>query len=236
MSAPRERQCRLIARVHALEADMQVGKSGAATWVCAWLLLVLSSSAAERAHAEELGTRQNLVLSAERMFGFYIDNQTIEDAAGRDDTTHRTVFGLGWVGSQNVLPLATPRLGIDYFITNGFTLGGNIGFFTHTNEGTTLTGFLLAVRAGYALRLGHSVSLWPRAGLGFTLFDLENTKDDQHLFSMTLEAPFAFALTEGFAITAGPTLDFGFAGDAFGRSYRELLFGVMIGLSGWINL
>lgn len=213
---------------------MQLGRIGAAMRrVFACFVLVLSWSAV--AHAEELGTRQNLVISAERMFGFYIDNESY-DRSGPDSTTHHTVFGLGWVGTQTLLPLATPRLGIDYFITNGFTLGGNLGIFTHTEDGTTLTGFLLAVRAGYALRLGHSVSLWPRGGLGFQLFDLENAPHGSHLFTVTLEAPFAFALTEGFAITAGPMLDFGFAGSDNGTTYHELLFGLMIGLSGWINL
>ena len=48
--------------------------------------------------------------------------------------------------------------------------------------------------------------------------------------------PFAFALTEGFAISVGPTLDLGFAGKRIGADYSELLFGVMIGLSGWTGL
>jgi hypothetical protein len=212
---------------------VQLGRGSAAKRALACLVLAMSCSTV--AHAEELGTRHNFVLSGERLFGFYIDNQTHETGS-RDETSHHTVFGLGWSGSPTLLPLATPRLGVDYFVTDGFTLGGNIGFFTHTLDGTTFTGFLLALRAGYALRLGHAVSLWPRGGLSFMLLDRENAPHDVHLFTVTLEAPFMFALTEGFAITAGPVLDLGFAGEDVGITYRDLLFGVMIGLSGWINL
>jgi hypothetical protein len=192
----------------------------------------LSISASASARAEELTTHGNLVLSGERLFGFYLDNQTTE-RGGRDDTVHRTVLGLGFAAVGG--PLSTPRLGIDYFVTNGFTLGGNIGFMNQTVAGRNGTVFTLGFRAGYALRLGHVVSIWPRAGLGFWFESVENASDS-HLLTFTVDVPFAFALTEGFAITAGPLLDIGFAGKLVGTNYSELLFGVMIGLSGWTGL
>lgn len=199
---------------------------------CIALLCVLLGLSAS-ARAEELTHHGNLVISGERLFGFYLDNVTT-DVGGRDDTIHHTVIGLGWSAPGGMLP--TPRLGIDYLLTNNFTLGGNIGFISHTVAGRSDTAFMLDFRAGYALRLGHVVTLWPRAGLGFGFESIENAPSDSHLFMFTVDVPFAFALTEGFAITAGPVLDIGFAGKSVGRDTSELMFGVMIGLSGWTGL
>ena len=194
----------------------------AATW--------LSSSYVQ---AEELVSRQNLVFSAERMFGFYIDNVTV-DVGGRDTTTHYTVLGLGWSASPT--PLSAPRLGIDYFIGNGLTLGGNIGFVSATSEGFTTTGFLVGARVGYAVRLGHSVTLWPRGGLGFAFLEPEGSARGSKTFALSFDVPFAFSPTEGFAFLLGPTLDLGIVGERGDNDASELLFGLMIGLCGWTGL
>lgn len=199
----------------------------------AWLCVLLLGSISASARAEELTSHGNLVISGERLFGFYLDNVTRE-VGGRDDTVHHTVIGLGWAAPAGML--ATPRLGIDYLLTDNFSLGGNIGFISHSVAGRTETAFMLDFRAGYALRLGHVVTLWPRAGLGFGFASVENAPDDSHMFTFSVDVPLAFALTEGFAITAGPVLDIGFAGKDVGRDASELLFGVMIGLSGWTGL
>lgn len=203
-----------------------------AVLLCVFLAWI---SAPALARAEELTTRGNLVLSAERLFGIYLDNVTIE-RGGRDDTIHHGVVGLGWSNTDDDSTLAAPRLGVDYFISNEFTLGGNLGFISSTRAGTTRTSFMLGLRAGYALRLGHVVTIWPRGGLGFRFTSIEGAPSDSHLMTFGVEVPFAFALTEGFAITAGPTLDIGFSGKTFGADSSELLFGLMIGLSGWFGL
>lgn len=199
--------------------------------------LVLTAAAclfANEAHAEELASRQNLVFSAERMFGFYLDNVTV-DISGRDSvTTHHTVLGLGW--TNPVTPLSAPRLGIDYFIGSGLTLGGNVGFVSATSAGITSTGVLLGARVGYAVRLGHSVTLWPRGGLTFALLDSEGSAPDVKTFALSFDVPLAIALTEGFAFLLGPTLDLGIVGERGDSDASELLFGLMIGLCGWTGL
>jgi hypothetical protein len=199
-----------------------------------WLCCVAGLAASPRsASAEELGTRQNLVFSAERLFGFYIDNETRE-ANGRKYTTDRTVIGLGW--SSPTSPLTLPRLGIDYFISSAFTLGGNVGFSSVTTDDNTATSFLIGLRAGYALRLGHSVSLWPRAGFTYTSTDFENTSADTYTFALSVDAPFTFALTEGFAFMIGPMLDVGFLAERGDQDASQIIFGLSIGLTGWTNL
>lgn len=183
--------------------------------------------------AEELGSRRNLVFSAERLFGFYIDNTTIE-AAGRDISDDKTVIGLGWSDRSSELTL--PRLGIDYFLTSHFTLGGNVGFFSRTREGDTTTSFLLGLRGGYAIRLGHAVSLWPRVGFTYTSTNNEHVTSDTYTFALSIDAPFSFALTEGFAFTVGPCADIGFVAERADQDASQLIFGLMIGLTGWTNL
>ena len=196
-------------------------------------VLVCCALSARAAHAEELPSRQNLVFSAERLFGFYIDNVTRE-LNGVDDTTHHTVLGLGWSASPT--PLSLPRLGIDYFINNGLTLGGNIGFVSATTDGNTVTGFLIGARVGYAVRLGHSVTLWPRGGISYTALEPEGNQAGSKMFALSFDVPFAIAPTEGFAFLLGPTLDLGIAGERGDVDASELLFGLIIGLCGWTGL
>jgi len=200
---------------------------------CTLLLTCLVWLSASEARAEELVSRQNLVFSAERLFGFFIDNVTVE-RNGRDDTTHHTVFGVGWSDSPTLL--STPRLGIDYFLGPGLTLGGNLGFVSATTAGLTTIGVLLGARVGYALRLGHSVTLWPRGGLTFVSAEPEGAISGDKMFALAFDVPFAFSPAEGFAFLVGPTLDLGVAGERGELDSSELLFGLMIGLCGWTGL
>lgn len=185
------------------------------------------------ASAEELTSHGNLVFSAERFFGFYFDHES-QEVGDRDVNVDATSISLGW--SRPASWLMTPRLGIDYFLGRNFTLGGNIGIFNESYENRALTGFLLGFRVGYALRLGHVVSLWPRGGFTYTSLAVKGSSADNYTFALTLDAPFVFALTEGFAFTLGPTFDLGFLAQREDRDTTEVLFGVMFGLTGWTNL
>ncbi|HET8939510.1 MAG TPA: hypothetical protein VFN67_38985 [Polyangiales bacterium] len=189
-----------------------------------------------RVEAEELGSKGNLVFSAERLFGVYFDHLTVEETNTVDRKFDTTVIGLGWSSAAVDAPLLTPRLGIDYFLGNAFTLGGSIGFLSFSRNDYTTTTFLLSFRAGYALRLGHSVSLWPRAGFSYYNSSYENSNADTNTFAITIDAPFAFALTEGFALTLGPVIDLGFIGERADSDATETMFGLSFGLAGWTNL
>jgi hypothetical protein len=202
-----------------------------APWVsCALALCTLTAAAA---HAEELGEKQNIVFSGERLFGFYVDNQSA--------SVHRdhTVFAFGWQNNASSA-LTAPRLGVDYFITRALTLGGNIGIVSHNQvigrASTTSTGVLFGARVGYAFRLGHAVSFWPRAGLTYATVSTDGVAGDAHVFSLSIDAPFTFAPSENFAILLGPCLEVGMLGKENGSDYSEVMFGVMIGLAGWVGL
>lgn len=196
-----------------------------------WLALDPAS-----AHAEELTSRGNLVFSADRLFGLYFDHVSVELPGGRTEKADQTLIGLGWSQPFSTGLATQPRLGIDYFISHGFTLGGSIGFSSASTNDLTTTAFLLAVRAGYALRLGHSISFWPRGGFTYTTFSVEDSSLDHYTFGLTVEAPFVFALTEGFALTLGPNLDLGFLAERRSLDATETVFGLMFGLAGWTNL
>lgn len=206
--------------------------------LCPWALALVGclaylANAPASVQAEELGSKRNLVFSAERLFGFYIDNLTI-DTGPRDVSDDKTVIGLGWSNPSS--SLTVPRLGIDYFLSSAFTLGGNVGFVSSNREGDTTTGFLLGVRGGYAVRLGHAVSLWPRVGFTYTSTAFEHVNSDTYTFALTLDAPFSFALTEGFAFMLGPCADIGFLAERADQDASQIVFGLMIGLGGWTNL
>jgi hypothetical protein len=199
--------------------------------LCAALWLACAPT---RACAEEIGTRRNLVFSAERLFGVYFDHTSYE-RNNLDVDNDSTVIGLGWAGNPTSA-LVTPRLGIDFFLGNAFTLGGSLGFYSGTTNDYTITSFLLAFRAGYALRLGHSVTLWPRGGFSYVTTSGEDSARDNYTFALTVDAPFVFSLTEGFAITLGPTFDLGFLAEYQSFDATQTVFGLMFGLSGWTNL
>lgn len=201
------------------------------------VLFALWLAVPTRAHAEELGSRGNLVFSADRLFGLYFHHESIETSPNTNVEADTTSIGLGWSVPGSNTMLTYPRLGIDYFLTRAFTLGGSIGFWTgSTEDQATRTYFLLAARVGYALRLSHSVSFWPRAGFTYTTVSVEDSNLDNYTFAVTIEAPFVFAITEGFAFTVGPNLDLGFLAERASRDASETLFGLMVGLSGWTNL
>ena len=199
-------------------------------------LLALCLLVPVHAHAEELGSRGNLVFSADRLFGLYFGHESVEVTDNSSVSRDRTLIGLGWSQPVDTTMTTTPRLGIDYFLTRALTLGGGIGFANSNVEDRSATAFVFAARVGYALRLGHSVSLWPRGGFTYTTVSVEDSSLDHYTFALTVEAPFAFALTEGFAFTLGPNLDLGFLAERASRDATETVFGLMVGLAGWTNL
>ena len=143
-----------------------------------------------------------------------------------------------WVGLQPVIPLltTTPRLGIDYFLTRNFTLGGNLGFSTGGTE--TVLHHRVRVRIAGRLRAALGPFGVAVAARWLHLHDLfyADSNLDYFTFGLTVEAPFVFALSEGFALTAGPNLDLGFLAERESRDATETVFGLMFGLSGWLNL
>src|SRR5262249_47216936 len=132
--------------------------------------------AAAPARAEIAGAG-TLVISAERLFGFSANEVTTATQNG-DVSTSRTDFGLLWGSTTNVYMI--PRVGVDYLVIDGLSVGASLGFFVSSNDagtvngitsvqtsGPTSTRFLIAPRAGWVHGLGGRLGIWLRGGLTY---------------------------------------------------------------------
>lgn len=187
------------------------------------------------AFAQELNGAGHLAFGAERLFGFYLDKQNY-DAGPLDRDLDTTSVGLGWTLTNPTALLSLPRVGVDYFIDEHLTVGGSFGIASISGDGPEAIGLLFAGRVGYALRITHAISFWPRGGLTFAMADGDGD-DDLSVFGLTIEGMFTLAPSDGWAVLAGPLLDLGFLGGAGDDvDHTEILFGIMFGLTGWLEV
>ena len=185
------------------------------------------------AFAQELNGAGHLAFGAERLFGFYLDKQNY-DAGALDRDVDTTSVGIGLTLTESSALLALPRVGVDYFIDEHLTLGGSFGLSSLSVENADALGILLAARVGYALRLTHAISFWPRGGLTFASLGGDA---DLNVFALTIEGMFTLSPSDGWAVLAGPLLDLGFLGGAGDDvDHSEILFGIMFGLTGWLEV
>lgn len=176
------------------------------------------------AQAQELGEQGTAVLAAERLFGINFQSSSVEDA---DEDRDVSSVGFGWLRSEAAYHV--PRAAFDYFVTDGLSIGGSVGFFVIGNDGDH-TGFLIAPRVGYAFMFNDWAGFWPRGGL--TYFNEEPGNTDYSQFALTLEGMFAFVPGEEWAILLGPTIDLGLAGEVGDRDFTQHAFGITTGLAG----
>ena len=184
------------------------------TWTVACLLVLFAG----RASAQEptFGDAGHVAISAERLFGYVHASRTqtmgvTETNTSQDYFTLLTnpvgaISGYGW-----------PRIGIDAFVTGGLSVGGALGFFYLSDQDEdTSTGFLLAPRIGYALPVGPSVAIWPRAGVTYWHISTDPSASDTDASSsavaVTLEVPVTFFLAPRVGFMIGPTVDIGVGG------------------------
>lgn len=215
-----------------MKTKMQSPLAGLAALFAACMLFAVPSPAC----AQELGTKGNFVFNVERLFGFYVDKQSI-DVGPVTNHISTTDISLGWNAAPTALTF--PRLGLDYFIDEHFTIGGNFGLFTRSRDAganSDDTGILFGVRGGYALRLSHAVSFWPRVGLSYAkVSGGAGLSADAHLVSLGLEGMFSLAPSENWSFLLGPTIDVGIDGAVGNNDMTENCFGIMAGVLGWIG-
>lgn len=189
------------------------------------------------AAAQPIGQASDLVIGAERLFGFYMGGQTTE-LPGGDRELDISTFSLLW--NWNPSLLNQPRFAIDYFVINGLSVGGAFGVFSVDVEDVDGTGFLFLGRVGYLLNLGSVAGFWPRGGLLYYNLDADNLVADRDQLALELEAMFTLAPRPGWAILLGPTLDLGITGETREPpndvDFHEYTVGVMIGMLGWVSL
>jgi len=195
----------------------------------ALLLTLLSGTAA--AQAQQLGQEGQFTVAAERLFGFHWASVSVENEDGPDGDGTARMVGLGWHYAQG-MPYNQPRAGFDYFLTDNFTLGGSLGFFSGSTDdmgGADFDGILLAPRLGYAMQLSRTISFWPRGGLTYI------TVDDPYVLALSGEAAFVFQPQPNWGILLSPTLDIGPFGETGGDPEQDMTahsVGVTVGLLG----
>ncbi len=184
------------------------------------LLLLVPFSAG----AEPLGQAGQVTLGAERAFGLQYAKQENRS----EGYTSFSMFGATGVEAV-VAPYAIPRLGIDYFAGERFSIGiaGTFGQFSQNSSSAT---HILSVtpRVGVALPLSEGATFWPRVGMTYVRFGSDS--DSEHVLAVALEAQFVFRIAGSFGFSLTPTADIGV--EASG-SRKLNQFGAAGGLVGW---
>ena len=182
---------------------------------------------------ERFGSAGQFAISADRLTG--ISHTTIKSELGEvEETQNMTTITLftNTLGDRTSA-YSAPRLGGDYFVTDGLSLGAAIGIIHNTSalereqgnssmeiDGPSRTGFLFYPRVGYALMFQDNVGFWPRGGLTYASASSTTEGDDedeeskisQSALALSLEALFVFSPVPHVAFTGGPTLDLGLSG------------------------
>lgn len=167
------------------------------------------------AHADAIRSG-TFALGAERITGVFHSD---EKAAG-NNSVGNTGFALFGNAEDSALAGAwqLPRIGFDFFVTNGLSLGGSfIVLSRDTDLGRidghgNITDIIVAPRVGFGYMFGRVVGIWPRGGLSYW-HQSATGNNEAHSFAFDIDVPFLFAPAHNFAITLGPLLDVGFAGD-----------------------
>jgi hypothetical protein len=166
-----------------------------------------------------------LAVSAERLMGFSRSSETSEGDYGKSTSTSTNISLLSAPLSGFFSAYSVPRIGFDYFVAEGVSIGGSFSYahvgFTSEDEPTdgpssesdsSFDMVMLVPRVGYAYMFSDHVGIWPRAGVTYMRAWTEFNDDDSSTGStlaLSVEAPFLFAPTDNIAITFGPTLDYG---------------------------
>jgi hypothetical protein len=172
---------------------------------------------------ENIGTQGQFVIGAERLTGIFWDKETSEGVP--DDRTD-TSTTIALLAHDSGSPSNVPRLGFDYLVTDGLTIGGSL-YVAHISrsssqgdadaDGPSTTAFYINPRVGYAYAFDDTFGIWPRGGIAYYSFKQSGPEDENPETTrsgpmLTLEGNFYISPIQHFAITAGPFLDLGLGG------------------------
>jgi hypothetical protein len=184
------------------------------TWTVACLLVLFAG----RASAQEstFGEAGHVAISAERLFG-YVHASRTQTVGGTETTASQDYFTLLTNPVGALSGYGWPRIGIDAFVTRGFSVGGALGFFYLSDQDEdSSTGFLLAPRIGFAVPVGSQVSIWPRVGVTYWHISSNPSSSDTDTSSsavaVTIEVPVTILVAPRVGFTIGPTVDIGVGG------------------------
>lgn len=187
------------------------------------VLVVALSSGQALADPGEAG---QLAVAAERLTGFTYTTSSSEDDYGKRTTTVSNFHLLSNPLSGFATAYSVPRVGVDYFVAPGVSLGGSLSYARigvgykeeptggpSTDYDSTLNLWSVSPRVGYAHMFSSGVGIWPRAGVTYirtsTSYNEDDSESSGSALALTVEAPLLLAPAPNVAITLGPTIDFG---------------------------
>ncbi|HMJ15164.1 MAG TPA: hypothetical protein VK524_27305 [Polyangiaceae bacterium] len=206
---------------------------------------------------ENIGNQGQFVIGAERITGLFFDKTHLEnpDTDAESDTSTTRIGLLGSDGGDS--PSGTPRLGFDYLVTDGLSVGGALWLTTESTETEisggdstddgSLTTFYINPRVGYAYAIDDTFAIWPRAGVAFATASGDTGDGEVDIsansLQLTLEGNVVISPMEHFAIIGGPFLDLGLSGsrelDAGSATETQEIdmkfttFGIAAGIAGY---
>jgi len=210
-------------------------------------LFVASPASAQQA-GKSFGDQGEFIFGADRLFGLFAFTSNSFSTGGNNITVTGTdmaffgglnsaavganpVGGAFFVGNPTFYNV--PRLGFDYTIIQGLTLGGEaIAFFTLggnaslNNANNQVPGgnvFGIAPRVGYIFNLSDVFAIWPRGGFSYydsnyslqdARFNRCNDTANANVFGLDIDPVLTISPVQHFAFMVGPSLDWGFTGGA----------------------
>ncbi len=209
---------------------------------------------------DNIGNQGQFVVGAERLTALSFDSLTTSLPAPIGDETQKST-GIALLGNSvsagGITPSSLPRLGFDYFVIDGLSVGTSL-VYAHMSLKAEAGGqsqdqgsqdvFLFAPRVGYALQFGDTFSFWPRAGITYTNASTStpasagqsSSSTSTHFLDLTVEPLFGLSPVSHFVILGGPYLDLGLSGSskAGGSSQsvdqKATSFGLTFGIAGYI--
>lgn len=176
---------------------------GFSRWLAAGLGLAVALTLASAAEAAGPVRKGTISLSAERLAGI----------GARVDDPNAAFYAAILTTTATQSPVTTlqyPRLGFDYFIIDGLSLGGNAGFGFHSAGGGNVASIAFIPRVGYAFDITRSLLFWPRGGVGFHLVDDANPGSFSTAL-LSLEGAFLLKIVPHAFFEFGPYFDIAFA-------------------------
>ena len=174
---------------------------------------------------ERMNQQGRLTVAAERLFGVAYDTSTVEQGNAKVTSSQTSV---SFLSKPIASPATAPRIGIDYFVIDGLSIGMGLGYSTISVnsdvEGATnptpaggIHALVLAPRVGYAYMFNEHVGLWPRAGMTYSWLSVDSDAANSATVSedslaISAEVPLVITPVSHVAFLLAPTFDYGVAG------------------------
>jgi hypothetical protein len=193
---------------------------------------------------DNVGVDQQIVFGVDRAMGIFFDRITLEPEGSTttNSTTSVALFGnaSGDVGGLGPSMTTIPRLALDYFVTEGVSLGASFMYIvqsgeeetepesgsSNTRDLPTQSVLVIHPRIGYSFIIDETFAIWPRAGITWGRAASESTltnpttgasvtsESSRTALDLSLDIPVVISPMEHFAILIGPYVDLGVSGTA----------------------